>query len=255
VALAMSPSFGTRDIHVPASHPRVRRDLLLQQENPTMQLGLRLAVARDFSSRWSLGIGVDYNSYVLNSASLHQIRYTRAGEVQNGRGNFENRLNLSLNTSYGQVNTDIVIERSSDAMINENQFINIALNTRQAMQVLQIPVSVKYNIPLGLLTMSMRGGIAANMLLENSIEFSTIESLNTGIVRTRASRILQLTGSRSFALGYQIGTGVEMPLNRQWSVMIEPGFSGYLQPVYQNRHVVIYPHVFNIYLGARYTFR
>jgi hypothetical protein len=207
---------------------------------------------RTLNARWALSSGIDYTRYVLRGSASHQLRYTRQGEIRNGRGNFENRLDLNISTSYGEVSTNILVERSSDALLNEHQFIDVTLNTRQSMQVLQIPLLLNYRIPMRHANLSFRGGPAVNMLLENTLEFTSVHAHSSGIVRMRPTRTVDLSGSKDFALGYQLGADVEIPIDRKWSVVVSPDFSGYLQPVYRDGHVIIYPHVLSIYFGAKY---
>jgi len=249
---ALTPSLSSRRIVVPNAQPRVRRQLLLQQEDPAAQLGLALSAIRDLGTRWSIGFGLEYGRYLLNSTTLHQVRYTRAGETLNTRGNFENRFNLNINTSYGELSTDVILERSSDAQIPEHQFIDLSLQTRQTMQVLQFPVSVRYVIPLRHVMICAHGGVSANFLLENVLEFRAIQSLDTDIMLARGLRRAQLSGSRDFAWGYQFGLCLEVPVDRRLSIQMEPTFSGYLQSVYRNQQVVVYPVLMDIHVGVRY---
>ncbi|HLF62262.1 MAG TPA: hypothetical protein VI603_00815 [Saprospiraceae bacterium] len=249
---ALTPSLGTRSIVVPDAQPRVRRNLLLQQEEPAVQLGFGISAIRELSRRWSIGMGLEYSRFLLNSSSTHQIRYTHAGETLNARGNFENRFQLNLNTSYGELSTDVIVERSSDAQIEEHQFINLALQTRQSMQVLRLPVSARYQIPLRKWTMSCYGGFSANLLLENELEFRAVQSLSSEILQTKTLPNARLSSYRDFALGYQFGIGFEIPLDRQWSLLMGPSVSGYLQPVYRNRHVLIFPVMAEVQVGVRY---
>jgi hypothetical protein len=249
---SISPSLGTRRILVPNAQPRVRRDLLLQQEEPALQPGFSVSAIHELNQRWSIEGGLEYSRFLLRSSSRQQIRYSRIGETQNARGNYENRFHLNLNTSYGEVSTDIVVERSSDSQFDENQFINLSVQTRQSMQVLQFPVSIRYHIPVGAWSASCYGGLSANVLLENAFEIQAVHSLDSEVVQTRAMRKAPLSSYEDFALGYQVGIGLEIPLHRQLSILAGPAVSGYLQPVYENRHVVIYPVMFELQAGVRY---
>jgi hypothetical protein len=53
-------------------------------------------------------------------------------------------------------------------------------------------------------------------------------------------------------LGYQVGIGIEKALNCHWSIVIEPTLSGYLQPVYQNDAVSVYPTQVDLHVGVQY---
>ena len=251
---SLTPTFGTRRIAVPDKQPRVRRNLLLQQEEPAIQLGGGISVMRDMGRQWMLGIGIDYTRFLMNSHASHQIRYTRAGEMLNGRGNYENRFNLRLNTSYGQINTDVVVERSSDAMLEEHRFLNLELQTRHSMEVLRFPLTIGYRVPAGKWSVVCGGGISANVLLENQFSFRAIHVLDSEVVGARTLRAVDIEGSMDFALGYQASLGIEIPVSRRLSFLVTPSVSGYLQPVYQDRHVLIYPFSVETDLGMVYKF-
>ncbi len=252
LAVSISPSLGTRRIVVPNAQPRVRRNLLLQQEEPAVQLGFGVSAMHELTARWSIEGGVEYSRFLLNSSSTHQIRYSRIGEIQNAQGNFENRFRLNLNTSYGELNTDVVVERSSDSQMEEHQFINLALQTKQSMQVLRIPVSARYNIPLGSSQASCYAGLSANVLIENSLEFRAVQSLDSEIIQVSTMRNARLSSYKDFAFGYQFGVEFEVPLYRRMSILFGPSVNGYLQPVYQNRQVLIYPLMADMNVGVRY---
>lgn len=254
VAARLSPSLGSRRITVPDAQPRVRRSLLLQQEEPTIQPGFGLSVIHHVHPRWSLGLGLEYGSYILNGSSTQQLRYTRVGERLNARGNFENRLRLHLSTSYGELSTDVVVERSSDAQIEENRFISLALDTRHTMQELRIPLSVGYNLPVGQWKLSGYAGVSANIIIENTLVFRAVQSLNNEIVHTSTSRNVKLSEARNVVMGYHFGCALEIPLDRQWSILTGPSLSGSIEPVHENRHVKIYPMMMDVDLGVRYRF-
>jgi hypothetical protein len=180
------------------------------------------------------------------------VRFTRFGERLNDRGNVENTLNLNLNTSYGDLDADVIIERSPTSTIEEHRFINLDLEARQSMKVLQIPVSLKYHFPVGPLTGSVHGGVSGNILMQDHFESSVIRSTHSDVLGVRIADRRNISGTRKLALGYQVGIGIEKALNCHWSIVIEPTLSGYLQPVYQNDAVSVYPTQVDLHVGVQY---
>jgi hypothetical protein len=248
----LAPSLGTRRIEVPSDRPQVLRDRLLQQERPVAQLGFGVSLERKLSTRWSVSSGIEYNSYVVETSGRHQVRFTRFGERLNDRGNFENTLDLNLNTSYGALDAAVIIERSAASVIDEHRFINVDLEARQSMRVLQIPVSLKYHFPIGGLTGTVHGGVSGNVLMQDRFESSVIRSTHSDVLNIRIADRTNISGTRKLALGYQLGIGIEKSLNCHWAILIEPTLSGYIQPVYQHEVLSVYPTQLDVHVGVQY---
>jgi len=252
VSASIAPSWGTRRIVVPRNQPGVRRELLLSRERAIPQLGFGVSLSRSINPRWSVSGGIEYNSYVIENSARHQVRFTRFGERLNGRGNLENTLDLNLNTSYGDLSTGIVIERSPTSDIDEHRFIDIDIVARQSLSVVQIPLSLKYRLPLGSWSGSVQGGFSANLRVDDEFELRLLRPTHTDILAARLSDRASPSGARKMSMGYHIGVGLEKSFNCHWALLVEPMLSGYLQPVYRTKTIEVYPALFDIHVGIQY---
>jgi hypothetical protein len=227
---------------------------LRAQETASLEFGAGLNIWYALSPRLSLGSGIEYTPNVMTNSAIHQIRYTRAGESVNARGNFENKYAVEVSNSFGDATTDLVVERSSDAQLAEQRFINIRLETELAMRVLRIPLSLQYHVPLGFGRVSCYGGISGQVLLENEMQIHAVETLNALDVQARAPRSVSLSGGRSFTLGYHAGILLDIPVAHRLSVQAGPSLNGYFEPVHRDEEIKVFPVVADFDLGIRYKF-
>lgn len=249
-----APSWGTRRITVPADRPRVRKVLLQAHETPVLQFGFGAEIEKSLGTRWTLSSGIEYSSFLLESHQTRQVRFTRAGEQVNDRGNLENRLALSLNSSFGEVSADVIVERSSGTHIDEHRFIDLELRTSHAMKLIQVPFSVGYEIPLGEWALKVKGGPTVHLLLDNDVEFNVIRSLDQRILDVRVAGRVDLSGTRKTALGYHFGAGLHRDISERITLFAEPVVSGYVQSLYRSDLVSVYPALIDIHLGMQYQF-
>lgn len=249
------PSWGSRHMTVANNRPRLAKVLLRQQEEPVLQASLGTSIAYQASRRWDIGIGMEYAAFLLRSDYQHQVRYSRSGEVDNGQGAFESNYRVEINTSYGRVETDIVVERESDAAIPEHTFINLDFLMEQSFRYVRIPVFARYHFQAGKLRMFGSGGLALQHLSSSTLDFKAIQSMSDKVRRVKQLHSGTLRGTNRTTLGFQVGLGVEIPGSEQLSFIINPTLNGSLDPVYSRELIKIFPYTIDLRLGVTYRFR
>lgn len=248
-----APAFGTRHISVPDGSPLVQRMRLREEETPTLQPSAGITLMYHHHSRWEFGLGAVYQGIRLEGESSYQLRYTRGGERINGRGNIENRLPLLIRTSFGAVHTDMIVERSSGAPIEEHRFIDIGIGTTHRIGLLEIPLVAGYRLSNGKLNTTLYGGITGNIVLDNTLSIHTVKTSGSGVMLASTHHTFAMSDTRSMIWGYHFGVGFALPVHPQWSVVLQPRFSGSFQSIYKTTDVAVRPVVYAMQAGIRYS--
>ncbi|MEL6864008.1 MAG: outer membrane beta-barrel protein [Bacteroidota bacterium] len=252
----IAPGQTYRQISAGNTVSRVRRRMLNDQELGGTSLKLGFELGYQWSPNWSVETGFIYERNKIQSRHRHQLRYNRNGERPTPNGELENDYQAILQTSYGEVQTDLSVTRASTTMIEQFSFINMDLDTEQQLEFFKIPLLVRYQKGRGPFRWTIKTGFAASFLLRDQVSFLATRSLRSGI----RGRHLQGRRSRSLSqlnkttIDYILGVGFAYQLAPHWQLNLEPTVSRSINPIYNEKDIRTYPMSFGVQIGSRYFF-
>ncbi|MDX1477168.1 MAG: hypothetical protein R3301_05650 [Saprospiraceae bacterium] len=252
--LYLAPSLGTRHIVVNHGHPNLARALLKQQETPAVRAGFGLSAAYAVHRRWDIGMGIEYADFYLRSEYHKQIRFSRAGETINDEGLAESSYRVQINSSYGRIETDIVVERDQDATLREHDFIDLRLSMDQSLKLIRVPLFARYHFSMGRLRMYGQGGLTLQHLHQSTLDIRAVHSLSDQVRRVRSAHDAMPRGVNTTTLGWQLGLGVELPVGERLSLTASPVVSGSMEPLYAREVFRIFPYTYDLRIGLNWKF-
>ncbi|MBI9060597.1 MAG: outer membrane beta-barrel protein [Marinilabiliaceae bacterium] len=188
--------------------------------------GLNIRFEND--TRWSFETGIHYSkigetvendfSYSPNklSSSANETHILQQISLNNSIGQIHLD-NNNLNYTQGNMKEDI-----SNIYAHSLPLENSSAETKQTMEYIEIPLSVRYKIISGFPTVSLSGGISSNFLIGNDVYLSNGK---TEIEIGETDNIKPLVFSSS------LGLGLELPIGKTFRFSLEPKLKYFLNSV------------------------
>jgi len=229
--------------------------MLNDQEKANYSVSFGLKAGYQFSKNWSVETGLNYYKNSVESMHRAQIRYQSQIERLNSDGNYDSNYQLKLATSYGVIETDVALTRNSDSVIDQNDYINLVIKTRQELKNLSIPIAVRFRTAGNKLHFSAKAGFAANFILEKDVIVKAAVVNRMGIHHRRTLVDKKFSGLKNTTVDLLLGIGLDYDISKNMSVYFEPTFTHSLSPVYNlNGKIKTYPIVAALNLGVCYKF-
>ncbi len=227
-----------------------------QQQVSGQVLAAGATLEYELDDRLSLVSGLDY--FRTETTSRHRSEFMFKERKMPMPGNPANRhdFNYNLNTSSGLVEVDVRVEATNPSLpVPDNEILAFEVKTDKTMTSLSVPLALKYSIGRGRLHGYLKGGIAANFLLNQSFNISEIRSLNN---RFRVSPVRPMRGQpqnlRTVSMSYLAAAGVEYDLTRSLSVNLEPTFMGSLSSQHSANFIRSNNYMAGVSAGLSYVF-
>ncbi|MEO1409826.1 MAG: outer membrane beta-barrel protein [Bacteroidota bacterium] len=229
VGLLLAPTSGFVRIK---GQPRNPRDFARDKTSVSGMWGGE--VGYHWNRRWSVALGGQYAKLNLRSRHLVSLRYSRQLERPGPNQRFESDYRVPIPTAYGEVSSEISLYRESATPIADASDVPLGLQTNQQLVLLHLPLMVQYRLTDRALRLTAQGGVAANLLLDNSTEVLATTINRRGLVHQRSRVIEQHRNLRSVSWDYLLGLGLEWQVAPQWQLSVEPVFSQSLTPIFAN---------------------
>ena len=195
---------------------------LLTKEETSPSLAMGLAFSKTVGSHLVLNTGILY--YQRNQSSQYAINlpYSTTNEISVG-SEFENRFEHSLPTGLGNINTSLVLSRSINSPVSNNENVYLDFSLQNHTKALAIPLTMSYYLTKAGAGFFVQGGIMNEFIIENKIREVNTESHHTFVrdksivVDYNASQINKLNVSTIVGIGYEKeifkGIGVSLLAN------------------------------------------
>lgn len=253
--ISIAPAYTYRKV-ISRRNPFITRTLN-QNEKARFSFNAGIQLGYQFSKNWSIESGLTYSRQSTQYRAPKQVRYSMTNERLNSRGEFERDYNLDLETSSGNISTDIALARTSDTSIPENDFINLVMTTKQQISYGSIPLILRYQAGSNKWKFGLKAGLLNKFVLDAYSKIESVTVLRPGIRFISSSdfpKTRKLTNLKKYQTHYLFGAGLSYYLNDRCWIYAEPTFSRSFNPSFQTRNFKTLPSVSSLELGFNYLF-
>lgn len=213
-------------------------ELLIKEEtSPSIALGI--AVAKKLGNRFVFNTGMLY--YQRNQTSQYAINlpYSIDEEINVGT-EFENRFSHSLPTGLGNINTNLVLSRSINSPVTNNENVYLDFSLQNHTKALALPFMLTYYLKRSDDGFFVRGGIFNEFIIQNEIREINTESHHTFVkdksiaVDYNKSQVNKFNVTSVVGIGYEkeIFKGIGISLSANYGFALTNTFA---TPNYQHK--------------------
>jgi len=254
------PSYFTANYAITESaqtfdHSRIqtlRRSNVIKEQN--LNLGLRYAHFLD--KNWFVESGLHYSKSTAERRHLLRSRFQRDNERPNNNGNFESTHNLSLFSSAYELETDVVLSRSSGSSTSLDgrnlRLIGIVTNE---IQQLSIPILLGHRLEYQKWNWTMKAGFTPTVKLLDEVRLDRILSSESEFMVKAVTRTQRRSNQQGISTDWYFyaGTSLFYQLNKTWAIQLEPYFSRSLSAQTNIQNNTVFNHSAGVHLGLRYA--
>ncbi len=251
--LTFAPALQTRTINGTKKDTKKK---LNDKEQPVFTYGTSLKLGYSMSPNWSVETGAGYYRSKVVSSDKKKIVFTNVGEVQSADGSWKGAYDTDLETSYGDLKTDLTLIRSSNTSIDEGEVIFVKIVADQRYHYLQFPLFVKYKIGNQRIKASARAGLVSNFLMHKKIDIQKypFDDRRVNLGDSATSSYSEKGGMKFSNLDVVLGFGTEISLSSRWSFVLEPTLSKSITALSSKKELKTYPLSANLNVGLNYYF-
>ncbi|MGB0931117.1 MAG: hypothetical protein ACPGVB_10095 [Chitinophagales bacterium] len=214
-----------------------------EEDAQMQQYGLLVGYAVNPKLQIESGIGKLKYSQDLNGVNIKGI-YTTPNI--NGALTFNDQFYSSYSDNQIQFTINDIAQQFPSANIGDT--LRVPITLQQELSYLSVPLAVKYNIGEKRLSFYIKGGVAANFLVENELEISSPHP-SFGKPDFTSSN-----GLESIYFTFQLEAGLQYQISKRIGLQIAPYFMGSLSQLTESLPVIAYPSTRGVQVGAKYEF-
>ena len=181
---------------------------LLVKEETSPSVALGLALNKKINNHLVLNTGLMY--YQRNQTSKYEINlpYSTVNEINVG-SEFENRFSHSLPTGLGDINTNLVLSRSINSPVTNNENVYLDFSLQNHVSALAVPLMLSYHLKEMGNGFFFQGGFMNEFIIHNEIREVNTESHHTFVqdksinVDYNTSQINKFNTSAMIGIGYE----------------------------------------------------
>ena len=212
---------------------------LLVKEETSPSLALGIAVFKKLSNRLVFNTGILYYQRNQTSQYVINLPYSTVDEINVG-SEFENRFSHSLPTGLGNINTNLVLSRSINSPVTNNENVYLDFSLQNHTKALALPMMLSYYLKKTGDGFFVQGGIFNEFIIQNEIRDVNTESHHTFVkdksivVDYNKSQINKLNVSSVVGVGYEkeILKGIGISLSANYGFALTNTFA---TPNYQHK--------------------
>lgn len=212
---------------------------LLVNEETSPSIALGIAVTKKLGNRLVLNTGLLYYQRNQTSTYLIELPYSVDEEINVGT-EFENRFSHSLPTGLGDVNTSLVLSRSINSPVSNNEKVILDFSLQNHTKALALPLTLSYYLNKSGEGFYVQGGLFNEFIIQNEIREVNTESHHTFVkdksiaVDYNKSQINKVNTSALIGIGYEkeILKGIDISLSTNYGFALTNTFT---TPNYQHK--------------------
>ncbi len=211
---------------------------------------------KQIARHWSIGLGLEYTHFRVDSEYLVGVPYSSEDERQNALGNYEKNYQHSLPSSFGKLNTEFGLDRLHDEIVPENELLHVTMSLAHQLHVLSIPLYARYHIDHNKWRYSLMAGVQTNFWLgQPNTTLTTSLSHHTAVHHRHTSVENDSAPElKNTSFGYLFGLGIEYQIADQIYASFQPNYQGSFTPLYKDDNFKSYPSSLGLQVGIRYGF-
>lgn len=227
-----------------------RRSNVIKEQN--INLGLRYTHFLD--NNWFVEGGAHYSKSTAERSHLLRSRFQKNNERPSSNGDFESTHNLSLSSSAYDLETDVVLTRSSSSnTILDGRNLRLIGIVTNEIQRLSVPVLVGHRLEYQKWNWMMKAGFAPTITLLDEVRLDRVLSSEDEFEVQSITRTQRNPNTQPLSLYFYAGSSLSYRLNEALAIQIEPYFSRSLTAQRVSRNSAVFNHSTGVHLGLQYT--
>jgi hypothetical protein len=200
----------------------------------TLQYGA--AAGLRLGRHWSVESGLQWSAVRLQAQRTVDFRYRTDREQYNAqRFVYQNSDDQSVQTSFGEVDMRMDIEREPNRPILDQALVRLTLLTDEQVRYVRLPLLLRRQQGAGRWQWSLAAGLGFNFESGYDLRLTAARTNRLGVRRISARLQQQRAeGLAPFYLDAQFGLGLQYRLAPQWRLRLAPEFRYGLGSMYQN---------------------
>lgn len=192
-----------------------------------------LTASKDLTSNWFVQSGLYFKEANCSSNIKIRFKFKDFDEHAGGSGQ-QHDVEYSLYTAGGSVEMELRADQTDpNEIIDEEEDINLRIETAHQIRQLSIPVEVGYKMGNGRLQFQSTGGLIVNFLLDNDFEIAGAALDNDKLMIQHTNRSNKSGPQlRKTTLDYTVGAGIAYHLSPRVELHATPTLIGSIS----NRH-------------------
>ncbi|MFZ1848557.1 MAG: hypothetical protein WAU12_16695 [Saprospiraceae bacterium] len=192
---------------------------LLINEKTSNSLSFGLTFGKQISPKIVLNASVNYYSRKRNSTYDINLPYSTVDEISAG-DDFENHFQHSLPTSLGNISTELILARSKNSSVQNNENVNLDLSLENIMKVISIPLTAQFFVKEAGNGLYFQTGILNEFILKNEIADISTLSHHSFVHDKSISISYQPNQVNKFNMRLLAGLGYQQELTRSISLAL-----------------------------------
>ena len=192
---------------------------LLINEKTSNSLSFGLTFGKQISPKIVLNASVNYYSRKRNSTYDINLPYSTVDEISAG-DDFENHFQHSLPTSLGNISTELILARSKNSSVQNNENVNLDLSLENIMKVISIPLTAQFFVKEAGKGLYFQTGIINEFILKNEIADISTLSHHSFVHDKSISISYQPNQVNKFNMRLLAGLGYQQELTRSISLAL-----------------------------------
>ena len=217
-----------------AQHRDERKEEIRRTEDDAYTYTVGLLASYDISSRWTIESGLLYSAH---STTIHP-KFFFARPDDDGVVKFK----FNFSSGYGFIKPKMP---SSQPIAAGDSLQSIS--SENVLHYVGIPITVKYNINIGRLSLFARTGVSIRILTDQNTETTYFN----GFVKEN-SRVGHIKGLRPSYFTGIVSAGAEYSLGKHWALTFFPSFNFALTPINKDAPVKTYVSTLGFSSGIKF---
>lgn len=175
--------------------------------------------------RWGWESGIGYRSVSRRAMHFPRFRFQQ-GVLTSAAPSRNYDFTYNLDTYGGSAEVTVRMEQQdNNTQVSPNEAISLRVMTQENVELIRVPLLLTAQFGKGKLKTVLKGGVTGSYILSSQIDFRSRISTST---RFRAGNVYTVYPelNNRFFLGYQVSAGLSYRVFPQWSIVMDPEFSG-----------------------------
>lgn len=252
IELFSGTNTGVQSLHVNRRSPGDFRRLLNNREQSVTGIQYGLAFTFHLPNQLFVSSGITFKEQVIDINQIHQFRYTRSGERQIGQDRYGNTFTTNLNTSFGELETDLLVQRATDDIIEENSFVTLHLRARNTLESLRFPLIIGYEGSPSRLSYSIGIGIGLDFITGHDFTQKALTFQHNRIKSVELERKSRLLNYNRTTTEFLAQGSLTYRLSSKSMLALRTDFAKSLEPIYTHESTKSEPIEIGFRFGLNY---
>ena len=221
---AMASPLWARSNQRPRPGGQLPPDFKKPEEMSKMGFAAGLKVNYQVNDHWMISAGISRQHEEVRLNIHEKVPYNQTGEIPFDPEFTISNHNFQANSNYGSMGIGVDLFRDiSHGNINHGRPIDVTLKGFHKKTSVNIPITTQYTFnPNSKITVGVKGGLAAQLLLNNEFKPVQIEVSEEGVIAQGITLTQRPQLSERMSVDGIVGLPVSYKINDNWQLNVEP---------------------------------